>query len=256
MLVGDDVVHPHEEPIPREITGVGETFERATIFRDLFGKSAFANLEQRGQSSKVEVLRSLPDVYAGAKAMDLTVLDGPSHLLPPVGSLFDSLIESFTRPTPPPAQPESKHIDIEMHNADEVDDQSMIDPTARRALTREIDEGELTLFTEHFRTVLSASPERTTHSPSKQVNGSANGNDNTNGHHVRSHPNGEILRASLADAIPFNSPAGKQKSSKTRKPTNNALSSSSTPQPNATEPIIQIPSPPPTVGQKRKKPGA
>lgn len=258
VLVGDDVVvHSLETSASREITSAEETFERTTIFQDLFGKSAFANLEERGQPSKVEVQRSLPDISTGTKVLDLTILDGPSHLLPPIGSLFDSLIDSFTRSedprTPPSMQSESlKDKDVEMREVEEADDRTNVTSTRRRA-PRQIDKEEMSLFTGLFRAVLSASPERTTISPSKQANGSTNGNGNVKGHYTGSRSNGKLPPMSFADAAHDDSPATKEKSLRTRKPKANNAPSTSTPRVKSTEPII--PSPSPSIGQKRKKSG-
>lgn len=266
VLIGDNIMlHAREGSAGREITtGAAEAFSRPTLFQDIFGKSAFANMEERGQGSNVEVSRSLPDLPLGTKSVDLSLLDGPAHLLPPISSLFDSLIGSFTS-GPQGAKLESavpnEVEDIIMVDAGETETSAQPNRVPQHHRARRIDESEMTLFTELFRTMLAtpSSPLPPSQSPtkSKHMNGNGNGvsetNGKTNGHH---HPvtNGKVPRVtSNALSTPSVSPVGKVLSSKNRKPAANG-----TPLRTAASTALSEESaaPSPTTGQKRKKSSA
>ncbi|KAF8323320.1 WD40 repeat-like protein [Clavulina sp. PMI_390] len=197
VVLGDKVDIPVADGSDAREIGVGTSAElssltQPSLFTDIFGASAFASLEQRGQSSNVETSRVLP-AAVGAGGVDLALLDGPAHLLPPISSLFDDLMKSFTQPHPIGSEDE----DVEMVDAEEmanpepldVEDHSTKSESLHMRKAREVDGEEMTLFTEAFRTMLANNPSQPFTPSSKQTNGVANGhaphsNGKANGHHL------------------------------------------------------------------------
>lgn len=262
VLLGDDVTaHLAEGSAAREITSAGDAYTKPTLFQDIFGKSAFANMEERGQTSKVDVSRSLPDLPLGSKRVDLSLLDGPAHLLPPIGSLFDSLIGSFTNTASPAVTGSSA-----AQRTEEVEDVIMEEEATRELpgvqyRARNVSEEEMTLVTDLFRRVLSApptlQPQAQTPTP-KHINGiAAQSNGKSHGQHTPIYANGKGPRTpTTTTSTPSASPTpGKVPSSKARKPpangTPSALRNSAVPLTSTDSPASASASP--TIGQKRKK---
>lgn len=94
VLFGSNVQAPSDEgSSAKEIVGgAGET-SRRTLFQDVFGKSAFADVTQR--PSLVSSVASQQQPWNGKSVED--IFDIPAYLMPPVESLFDSLMEDFVK---------------------------------------------------------------------------------------------------------------------------------------------------------------
>lgn len=146
-LVGDDVSLPEEEgAVERSLSQKEDT--RLSLFENVFGRSAFKNLEEPAEPADTE----LDDERFGA-AIDLRLLDGPSYLLPPISSLYGSLMEGLlVKPREAPSTEEDgMEVDVEA----EVEEKEVEDiiPGDRRLRPRVVDAGEMDmlveLFTEH-----------------------------------------------------------------------------------------------------------
>lgn len=95
VRIGDDIVQVEEEgnkPQPLGSAPLGPS-----LFQDIFGQSALVDHTFLEQSSRAKISSTLANTgpHAGRSA-DWEILDTPAHLLPPVHSLFMSLMESIS----------------------------------------------------------------------------------------------------------------------------------------------------------------
>lgn len=94
VVVGDSINRPAEEgSAAREL--VSDTGpQKRTIFKDIFGESAFTDLSNESPS-----LRAVPSsVQPWASQGFNSVFDGPAHLMPSLESVFDPLMARFLKP--------------------------------------------------------------------------------------------------------------------------------------------------------------
>jgi NET1-associated nuclear protein 1 (U3 small nucleolar RNA-associated protein 17) len=90
--IGDDPIQYKEEgDAPLAIAPLAEGSSQPALFQDIFGKSAVLALP-----STTEDLRDIVATPSSQK-LDWELLDGPSHLLPPMRHLFSPLIHSMLK---------------------------------------------------------------------------------------------------------------------------------------------------------------
>jgi NET1-associated nuclear protein 1 (U3 small nucleolar RNA-associated protein 17) len=92
VLLGDDVHLPTDEgAAPRELGGATQGSPQ-TLFHDVFGESAFAALAI-GSGYPQTVAQQTGTVWTGSATARL--FDGPAYLMPPLETLFDSVMDGF-----------------------------------------------------------------------------------------------------------------------------------------------------------------
>ena len=167
VALGDSVTSkPLEGSAARAISSEDDLL-RPTLFQDIFGKSAF--LENAGESSDLHARPKKLDQEPSALrkgVIDLKVLDGPAHLLPPISTLFDSLMESFSNPSTSKSSEfgfskSKKEEDIILTNDTSGDVEMADGDSASPAAVgvgrkRRVNEQEMEIFTELFRTLLTS----------------------------------------------------------------------------------------------------
>lgn len=151
VLFGSHVQAPSDEGSSAKelVGGAGET-SRRTLFQDVFGKSAFADVTT--QPSSVPSLASQQQPWNGKSVED--IFDIPAYLMPPVESLFDSLMEDFVklRSTDPD---ESKAVGADEEEEEDVgmdvdvDEKSVV--VVREQTRRTFDAREMDDFVQLFR---------------------------------------------------------------------------------------------------------
>lgn len=170
VLIGDEENIAVTQSVGSSARAIGANAteeSKPTLFQDIFGSSAFDTLEASFTATTSRLASSeIASLPSGTRGLDLTLLDGPAHMLPPIGSLFDSLINCFTKATTSPissVQPLASHEGLEegeKNGNTEVDgdwrtkkNREMGSANATYGV-RKIDEEEISVFTELFRTVL------------------------------------------------------------------------------------------------------
>ena len=148
VVFGDDVQLPEEEGTSaRTITQEAAPAKR-TLFQDVFGDIAFADYSAvPGPSNATNTLQP----WKGKEVAE--IFNAPSHLMPPLEYLFDSIMDGFlaTRDTDA-EEPDSKEDAVEedeMEVDEPVDD---ADAPARSApLERMVDRQEMSGFVALFK---------------------------------------------------------------------------------------------------------
>ncbi|PCH33944.1 WD40 repeat-like protein [Wolfiporia cocos MD-104 SS10] len=175
VVFGDDVRLPHEEGSTAQGLDGVENSRKQTLFQDIFGKSAFAELDQPSASSAI----SLAQPWRGKEIGE--IFDAPAYLMPPLGSLFDSLVDGFLTARSAAEAPDDdeqedeQEDDIEMADASDVP----IATTQTSTMDRAVDQREMDIFVDLFKKhAVSGSTSK--QSP-VQANGLPNGVPKVNG---------------------------------------------------------------------------
>ncbi|KAJ8702240.1 NET1-associated nuclear protein 1 [Pleurotus ostreatus] len=200
----------------------GEAPAKKTLFQDVFGVSLL-DAVTTASASVEEVTRSR------RRKERRTLVDGPTHSMPPLDTVFDTFVDFVIQERAAPALPnkgDSSH-DMEVEEAAE-------DPVVReRKYTRIVDDAEMQVFVDLFkRQAIDHVRPRTTHvngHATRKANGTTNGN--TNGAHHRT-----------------------PQPPKPTDPSPNKKGTKSSLQPTTPMPtVMPSPSPSPINGRKRKK---
>ena len=167
VLVGDEDIHTIAPTTEGSVgqsglsTLSGGEVRRTTLFEDIFGDGALVNpadaLVASASTSQIVGTRKVP--------LPLEVFDGPAHMLPPIVSLFSTLIGSFLQPKTSSEGTDSGHSakgkerETVYDEADEFEeDVEMEDGTGGihvgSSAERVVSEQEMNLFTDLFRTQL------------------------------------------------------------------------------------------------------
>ncbi|KAF8337985.1 uncharacterized protein EI90DRAFT_3041236 [Cantharellus anzutake] len=227
---------------------------RSTLFQDIFGESALGMMGEQAPSDPPSIPSTA--VYL---PLNLDPLEGPSHLLPPIETLFDTLIRGFFGERPPKVSPTTsvaqrpkEIVPITEDDDMELDNKGPLDPHPAR---RQVGKRELDVFTNLFKThtlnaelPLPSSPQKdsplhsvaTPNGPTAKVNGTGamvNGN-----HSAVSHTNGSASHSTPKTPKVESRPHSSKEHSKT----DITQSSPAPSQPKSTEFS-------PLVGKKRKK---
>ncbi|KZT30806.1 WD40 repeat-like protein [Neolentinus lepideus HHB14362 ss-1] len=117
VMLGD-YLPPREEGATdaQAIAGRIEVGTRRTLFQDIFGKSAFTD-----HSNKQSQPLSSDQSYTWNNNLKTGMLEGPSHLLPPIETMFDSLMAGYLQPRLPPHTEEDEQDDSRDDMEEDVD---------------------------------------------------------------------------------------------------------------------------------------
>ncbi|KZT02424.1 WD40 repeat-like protein [Laetiporus sulphureus 93-53] len=236
VLFGDDVRLPEEQGSTARAIDEDPSAGKRTLFQDIFGKSAFVNLNAENATSAASALYLQP--WRGKEIAE--VFDAPAHLMPPLGSIFDSLLDSFL--TARPANAISS--ESEEHERDDEDEDAEMDVvenatsnliTVDTRIDREVDQKEMDTFVELFKHYAVQAP-----IPSQQTQPRTNGVHKTDGI-SKPHTNGT---SHASHAIPAVTPAHIQVNDTTKK--------SQAPAPDPADASL-VETSPVITGKKRKK---
>ncbi|KAI0361404.1 WD40 repeat-like protein [Trametes cingulata] len=169
VVFGDDVQVPEEEGASAQGITRDAAVGKRTLFHDIFGASAFADLATAPSTSAAAATSLAPwKGKEGAQAFD-----APAHLVPPLETLFDAVMDGFlaTRPDDADKQEEQEHE--EEMDVDEDGETPARPLTGGAQLDRVVDRQEMNAFVEVFiQSAIKAPPSsRPPPPPVPQVNG-------------------------------------------------------------------------------------
>ena len=147
MVFGDDVQLPEEEGASAQGITRDAAVGKRTLFHDIFGASAFADLAT-GPSASTSAITSSAQPWKGKEVAQ--VFDAPAHLLPPLETLFDAVMDGFLT-----ARPDDEHEDQDKELEEEMDvDEAAEAPSqpikGGAPLDRVVDRQEMHGFVELF----------------------------------------------------------------------------------------------------------
>lgn len=100
VLLGDNVTLPEDPGASAKALQKGPAAPRRSLFEEMFGVPAIPSLSNPNEQTREAVadLGSGGDVTVPWRSSDATnFFDAPSHLMPPIETFFEPLIESFLR---------------------------------------------------------------------------------------------------------------------------------------------------------------
>ncbi|OSX67273.1 hypothetical protein POSPLADRAFT_1051423 [Postia placenta MAD-698-R-SB12] len=188
VVFGDDVCLPQEDGSTARGIGTDGAPGKRTLFQDIFGKSAFAGLTNVPASSSVTLASAQP--WSGREVAE--VFDAPTYLMPPLGSLFDNLLDGFLTPRLSSDVPNSptavEHVDEDVDMADEGDDEPF---TVDTRIERVVNKQEMESFIGLFKNYGISAPTQMPTQPNgvSKTNGMRNPTVNGHAHTPSSTPN-------------------------------------------------------------------
>ncbi|KAI0715399.1 WD40 repeat-like protein [Earliella scabrosa] len=146
VVFGDDVQLPEEEGASAQGIMQDAAVGKRTLFHDIFGASAFADLATAPGPSTASTSSSQP--WKGKEVSE--IFDAPAHLLPPLETLFDAVMDGFltARPSDEGALEEDAGADEEMDVDEPLDEGAR--PLKSAPLDRVVDRQEMSGFVELF----------------------------------------------------------------------------------------------------------
>ncbi|KAJ8468395.1 hypothetical protein ONZ51_g9678 [Trametes cubensis] len=155
VVFGDDVQLPEEEGASAQGITRDAAAGKRTLFHDIFGASAFADLAT-GPSASTSAIASSAQPWKGKEVAQ--VFDAPAHLLPPLETLFDAVMDGFLT-----ARPDDEHEDQDKELEEDMDvDEAAEGPSqpikGGAPLDRVVDRQEMHGFVELFAQVAIKAP--------------------------------------------------------------------------------------------------
>lgn len=149
MIFGDHIHLTEAEETSARGLGAASPVTTQTLFQDIFGRSAFADLTARNNTVDVSIPQSSP--WKGKEVE--RIFDTPAYLMPPLGTLFDPLMDEFL--TPRTSADGTLKPDVE-NDADEQDgdvEMEGVEPpiVVGNRLERVVDHHEMTAMIELFK---------------------------------------------------------------------------------------------------------
>ena len=151
-LFGDDVKSPSslEGTTTTQITGDAYLPRKNTLLQDIFGKSAFDDVTHPTVSAETSVF-----VPREGKQAVTSFFDAPAYLMPPLETMFDSIMQTFLTPrsTVKGSEDDAKQVEKDDEEMD-VDENPVPEddaPLIVKNTTRVVDEREMYEFVEIFK---------------------------------------------------------------------------------------------------------
>lgn len=149
VVFGDDVQVPEEEGASAQGITRDAVAGKRTLFHDIFGASAFADLAT-GPSPSTSAAASTAQPWKGKAAA--SAFDAPAHLVPPLEMLFDAVMDGFLAARADDAderEAQEREQDEEM-DVDEEADAPLQPSKSGLSLDRVVDRQEMNGFVELF----------------------------------------------------------------------------------------------------------
>ncbi|KAI6136342.1 WD40-repeat-containing domain protein [Pisolithus sp. B1] len=93
VLMGDDVDPQDKRPIPFKTLQKGQSVPRKSLFEEMFGVPVIPN--ESLQHSRDRTAANPGPVLPWRSSETATFFDAPSHLIPPIHTFFESLVDGF-----------------------------------------------------------------------------------------------------------------------------------------------------------------
>jgi len=151
-LFGDDVKSPSslEGTTTTQITSDAQFPRKNTLLQDIFGKSAFDDVTYPSVSAENSAF-----VPREGKQAVTSFFDTPAYLMPPLETMFDSIMQTFVKPrsTVEDGEDDVKRVerDGEEMDVDEDPEPDSGAPLIVEDTTRVVDEREMYEFVEIFK---------------------------------------------------------------------------------------------------------
>lgn len=149
-LFGDDVKSPSlEGTTTTQIAGDAYLPKKNTLLQDIFGKSVFDDITHSALST--ETATSVP--RQGKQAVT-SFFDAPAYLMPPLETMFDSIMQTFLTPRSAAENAEGRGEQVEKDDEEmDVDEDPVTEdaPFIVKNATRVVDEREMYEFVEIFK---------------------------------------------------------------------------------------------------------
>lgn len=113
VLVGDYVWLPPTEGTKGNDLTEHQESARKSLFEDIFGASAIKSLKPVESTFPISSSMDLGVGETHSKTIDTRLLDGPAYLLPPIETLFESLMSDVLRENKDPEQTISRAGSVE-----------------------------------------------------------------------------------------------------------------------------------------------
>ncbi|KAI0375205.1 WD40 repeat-like protein [Pilatotrama ljubarskyi] len=148
VVFGDDVQVPEEEGASAQGITRDVAVGKRTLFHDIFGASAFADLAS-APSTSAAAATSTAKPWKGKEIAQ--AFDAPAHLMPPLETLFDAVMDGFlaTRPDDADEHEEREQEEDEM-DVDEDGETAARPAKSGAPLDRVVDRQEMNGFVEIF----------------------------------------------------------------------------------------------------------
>jgi NET1-associated nuclear protein 1 (U3 small nucleolar RNA-associated protein 17) len=153
ILFGDDVQAPSDDGArAKEIAAQSSNPHKQSLFEGIFGKSAFADLSSQPPMS---VFDSVATSHSwGAKDV-AGIFDAPAYLMPPLETLFDSIMSGFLKPRNANTDGATSHGEERDEDKDEDEGMDALDDDGPVIVgpqpERVVDWGEMNTFIELFK---------------------------------------------------------------------------------------------------------
>jgi len=151
-LFGDDVKSPSslEGTAANQITSGAQLPRKNTLLQDIFGKSAFDDV-----THPIVPAETSAYVPREGKQAVTSFFDTPAYLMPPLETIFDSIMQTFVRPRSAVEHGEGDLMRIERDDEEmDVDEDPVPEDSAPfivKDTTRVVDEREMHEFVEIFK---------------------------------------------------------------------------------------------------------
>ena len=147
-LFGDDIRLPDEQG--SSARGLGDEGaagpSKRTLFHDIFGASAL--VEPTAAPQPVEVDTTHP--WRGKEIAE--IFDAPTHLMPPVASLFDAVVDSFLTVKPASGAAQAEDVEEEERQDEDVEMEDQTGPVlSEERIERVADRREMRTFIDLFK---------------------------------------------------------------------------------------------------------
>jgi len=152
VLFGDDVKSPSslEGTTTAQITSDAYLPRKNTLLQDIFGKSAFDDVTRPTVSAETSAF-----VPRGGKQAVTSFFDAPAYLIPPLETMFDSIMQTFLMPrsTVKSGEDDGRRVEKDDEEMDVDEDPVLEDeaPLIVKSTTRVVDEREMHEFVEIFK---------------------------------------------------------------------------------------------------------
>ncbi|KAI0830514.1 WD40 repeat-like protein [Trametes gibbosa] len=169
VVFGDDVQVPEEEGASAQGITQDASGGKRTLFHDIFGTSAFADLATT-PSMSTSASTSTAQPWKGKEVA--SAFDAPAHLVPPLETLFDAVMSGFLTLRPDGEDVEDQEPDHEDMEVDEVAEAPHPPVKGGLSLERVVDRQEMNGFVELFMQCAIKAPAESRSLPSfPQTNG-------------------------------------------------------------------------------------
>ena len=151
VLFGDDVKSPSslESTTTTQITSNAYLPKKNTLLQDIFGKSAFDDVTHPTVSAGTSSF-----VPREGKQAVTSFFDTPAYLMPPLETMFDSIMQTFLTPRPTVKKGEGDDKQVGDDEEMDVDEDPVPEdgaPLIVKNTTRVVDEREMHEFVEIFK---------------------------------------------------------------------------------------------------------